>query len=100
MAPSTEDKAKAVELKNQGNEAFKKHDWPAAIESYSKAIELDDTEPAYYSNRAQVTHPPTARPRPRTMLARTTDQIPSHVRPISRPKHTATRFKTRQRQSS
>lgn len=58
MAPSAEDKAKAVELKNQGNEAFKKHDWPAAIDSYSKAIELDDTEPAYYSNRAQVGHPP------------------------------------------
>lgn len=57
MAPSAEDKAKAVELKNQGNDAFKKHDWPSAIDFYSKAIELDDTEPAYYSNRAQVEHP-------------------------------------------
>lgn len=57
MAPSAEDKAKAVELKNQGNEAFKKHDWPAAIDLYSKAIDLVDTEPAYYSNRAQVQHP-------------------------------------------
>lgn len=57
MAPSAEDKAKAVELKNQGNDAFKKHDWPSAIDYYSKAIELDDTEPAYYSNRAQVQYP-------------------------------------------
>lgn len=54
MAPSEEDKTKAVDLKNQGNEAFKKHDWPAAIEFYSKAIELDDTQPTYYANRAQV----------------------------------------------
>lgn len=59
MAPSAEDKAKAVELKNQGNEAFKKHDWESAIAGYTKAIELDDTEPTYYSNRAQV------QPRPR-----------------------------------
>lgn len=57
MAPSAEDKAKAVELKNQGNEAFKKHDWESAIAAYSKAIELDDAEPTYYSNRAQVQRP-------------------------------------------
>lgn len=54
MAPSAEDKAKAVDLKNKGNEAFKKHDWPTAIDFYCKAIELDDTEPTYYANRAQV----------------------------------------------
>lgn len=54
MAPSEEDKTKAVDLKNQGNEAFKKHDWPTAIDFYSKAIELDDTQPTYYANRAQV----------------------------------------------
>lgn len=59
MAPSADDKAKAVVLKNQGNEAFKKHDWESAIASYSKAIELDDTDPTYYSNRAQVHIPQT-----------------------------------------
>lgn len=54
MAISDEDKAKAVALKNQGNEAFKKHDWAGAIDFYSKAIEVDDTEPTYFANRAQV----------------------------------------------
>lgn len=54
MAVSDEDKAKAVALKNQGNEAFKKHDWAGAIDFYSKAIEVDDTEPTYFANRAQV----------------------------------------------
>lgn len=57
MALSVEDKAKAVELKNQGNDAFKKHAWEAAIESYTKAIQLDDSEPTYFSNRAQVQLP-------------------------------------------
>lgn len=57
MAPSAEDKAKAVVLKNQGNEAFKKHDWPTAIDFYSQAIEKDDTEPTYFANRAQVGFP-------------------------------------------
>lgn len=57
MAPSEEDKAKAVDLKNQGNDAFKKHDWPTAIDFYSKAIELDDTQPTYFANRAQVPLP-------------------------------------------
>lgn len=62
MAPSEEDKAKAVELKNKGNEAFKKHDWPTAIEFYSKAIGLDDTQPTYFANRAQVW------PKPRNLI--------------------------------
>lgn len=67
MAVSEDDKAKAVALKNQGNEAFKKHDWPTAIEFYSKAIELDDTEPTYFANRAQV-RSFTGNPRPRHPL--------------------------------
>lgn len=45
---------KAVDLKNQGNKAFAAHDWPAAIDFYSKAIQLNDKEPTYWSNRAQV----------------------------------------------
>ena len=46
--------AQAVGFKDQGNKAFAAHDWPAAIEFYTKAIELDPTKPAFYSNRAQV----------------------------------------------
>jgi len=46
--------AEAVELKNKGNEAFKNRDWPTALEFYSKAIEKNDKEPAFYTNRAQV----------------------------------------------
>lgn len=45
---------KATELKNQGNKAFAAHNWPAAIDFYSKAIELHDKDPAFWSNRAQV----------------------------------------------
>lgn len=44
----------AVAFKNEGNKAFAAHDWPTAIDFYSKAIELDDKQPTYYSNRAQV----------------------------------------------
>lgn len=62
MAVSEEDKTKAVALKNQGNEAFKKHDWGTAVEFYSKAIELDDTEPTYFANRAQVGFQPDPKP--------------------------------------
>ncbi|KXL50699.1 MAG: hypothetical protein FE78DRAFT_158431 [Acidomyces sp. 'richmondensis'] len=44
----------AVALKNKGNEAFKNHDWPTAIEYYTKAIEADGTQPSFYTNRAQA----------------------------------------------
>ncbi|KAK4156490.1 serine/threonine protein phosphatase [Chaetomidium leptoderma] len=46
--------AKATDLKNQGNKAFAAHDWPKAIDFYTKAIELNDKEPAFWSNRAQA----------------------------------------------
>lgn len=46
--------AEAVELKNKGNQAFKDHDWPSAVDFYTKAIEKYDKDPAFYSNRAQV----------------------------------------------
>jgi serine/threonine-protein phosphatase 5 len=46
--------AKAIALKDEGNKAFAAHDWPKAVECYSKAIDLDDKVPAYFSNRAQV----------------------------------------------
>ena len=68
MAMSEDDKAKAVALKNQGNEAFKKHDWPTAIDFYTQAIEIDDTEPTYFANRAQVRIPYTSLTRGRLPL--------------------------------
>jgi len=43
-----------VALKNEGNKAFAAHDWPKAIEFYTQAIELDDKQPTFYANRAQV----------------------------------------------
>ncbi|KAK8058759.1 Metallo-dependent phosphatase-like protein [Apiospora phragmitis] len=45
---------KAVAFKNDGNKAFSAHDWPKAIDLYSKAIELNDKEPTFYTNRAQA----------------------------------------------
>ena len=44
----------AVAFKNDGNKAFAAHDWPAAIDLYTKAIELNPRESVYYTNRAQV----------------------------------------------
>lgn len=44
----------ATEAKNKGNDAFRKLDWPTAIECYTTAIELNDREPSYYTNRAQA----------------------------------------------
>lgn len=48
------DKELAIELKNKGNAAFKAHDWPTALDFYTKAIEKYDQEPSFYTNRAQV----------------------------------------------
>ncbi|KAK8136881.1 serine threonine-protein phosphatase 5 [Apiospora sp. TS-2023a] len=45
---------KAVAFKNDGNKAFSAHDWPKAINLYSKAIELNNKEPTFYTNRAQA----------------------------------------------
>ena len=50
----TSPEERAVAFKNDGNKAFTAHDWPTAIDLYTKAIELDDKQPVYYSNRAQV----------------------------------------------
>lgn len=44
----------AIARKNQGNEAFKNHDWIAAIERYSEAIELDGQQAIFFCNRAQA----------------------------------------------
>jgi hypothetical protein len=60
MATPEENLKKAVDLKNQGNTAFAAHDWPTAIDFYTKAIELNDKEPTFWSNRAQVRTTPSA----------------------------------------
>jgi serine/threonine-protein phosphatase 5 len=44
----------AVALKNKGNEAFKSKDWPTAIDFYTQAINANDKEPSFYTNRAQA----------------------------------------------
>lgn len=44
----------AIALKNKGNDAYRNHDWPAALDFYSKAIEAYDKDPSFYTNRAQV----------------------------------------------
>jgi hypothetical protein len=49
--------SQAVDLKNQGNKAFTSGDFPRAIELYSGAIKLDSTQPAFFTNRAQVCTP-------------------------------------------
>ena len=44
----------ANSLKDEGNKAFAAHDWGKAVELYTKAIELNDKEPTFYTNRAQA----------------------------------------------
>lgn len=44
----------ATALKNKGNDAFKAQDWATAVEFYTKAIDLYDEEPSFYTNRAQA----------------------------------------------
>ncbi|KAK4193097.1 Serine/threonine-protein phosphatase T [Podospora australis] len=44
----------AVAFKNEGNTAFSAHDWPTAIDFYTKAIELNGNDPVFWSNRAQA----------------------------------------------
>lgn len=41
-------------LKLKGNKAFAEHEWPTAVDFYTKAIEKYDKEPSFFSNRAQV----------------------------------------------
>jgi len=51
-SPSPEDKAQAEKLKQSGNALMSSKNFDQAIESYTKAIALDGTNPVYYSNRA------------------------------------------------
>eukprot|EP01102_Stenamoeba_stenopodia_P015776 TRINITY_DN5429_c0_g1_i1.p1 TRINITY_DN5429_c0_g1~~TRINITY_DN5429_c0_g1_i1.p1 ORF type:complete len:268 (+),score=76.49 TRINITY_DN5429_c0_g1_i1:233-1036(+) len=47
-----DNKKKAVEAKEKGNKLFAQKKWKEAIEAYNKAIKLDPTEAAFYSNRS------------------------------------------------
>lgn len=46
--------ADATELKQKGNQAFREHDWLKAVDFYTKAIEVNDQDPSFFCNRAQV----------------------------------------------
>lgn len=50
--PSEEDKKKAEELKALGNKEVSSGNYEKAVELYTKAIELNSTNPIYYCNRA------------------------------------------------
>jgi serine/threonine-protein phosphatase 5 len=52
--PSTADRAAATALKDKGNKAFASHDWPMAVDFYTKAIEKYDQDPSFFCNRAQA----------------------------------------------
>lgn len=49
---SEADQAKAEELKNEGNKFMSAKDYGAALNAYTKAIELNGASPVFYSNRA------------------------------------------------
>lgn len=42
----------AEDMKNKGNEAFKKKNFNEAINLYEEAIKLNPSEPLYYNNKA------------------------------------------------
>eukprot|EP00382_Lankesteria_abbotti_P002813 CAMPEP_0113846558 /NCGR_PEP_ID=MMETSP0372-20130328/1374_1 /TAXON_ID=340204 /ORGANISM="Lankesteria abbotti" /LENGTH=271 /DNA_ID=CAMNT_0000815715 /DNA_START=168 /DNA_END=983 /DNA_ORIENTATION=+ /assembly_acc=CAM_ASM_000359 len=50
--PTADEKRKAQEFKEKGNECFKKQFWEAAVENYTSAISLNPWEPTYRTNRA------------------------------------------------
>lgn len=51
---STADRAAATALKVKGNKAFAEHDWPAAVDFYTKAADKYNLDPSFYCNRAQA----------------------------------------------
>ncbi|KFK26931.1 hypothetical protein AALP_AA8G311800 [Arabis alpina] len=54
MERKEKEKEKAKKEKEEGNVAYKKKDFERAIEHYTKAMELDDEDISYITNRAAV----------------------------------------------
>jgi ankyrin repeat protein len=52
MLVSDEDKARAQDIKKEGNQHYVKKEWQLAIDFYTKAIDADPTDAAFYSNRS------------------------------------------------
>lgn len=76
----------AVDLKNKGNKAFAAGDFITAVDLYSKAIERNDKEPTFFTNRAQVSEPIPSVQWPRH-AGRVTNLVPSLLlRHTSKPK--------------
>lgn len=42
----------AEDMKNKGNDAFKKKNFNEAINLYEEAVKLNPNEPLYYNNKA------------------------------------------------
>jgi small glutamine-rich tetratricopeptide repeat-containing protein alpha len=51
-APIVKDTEKAEELKKDGNKLLGAKDFEGAVQKYTEAIELDDTNAVYFANRA------------------------------------------------
>lgn len=47
-------KETAIALKQKGNAAFASHDWLKAVDFYTQAIDVNDQDPSFFCNRAQV----------------------------------------------
>jgi serine/threonine-protein phosphatase 5 len=62
----------AIALKEKGNKAFKEHDWPTAVEFYTQAIELNNRDVSFFTNRAQVLPATDAREHTKLTCARRT----------------------------
>ena len=50
--PSSDNKTKASELKEQGNKLYTQKKWDEASQMYTQAIELDASNAVYWCNRA------------------------------------------------
>jgi hypothetical protein len=46
----------AVQLKDEGNELFRRQDYVGALAKYTEAIALDDKNAVLYANRAACNH--------------------------------------------
>ena len=51
MGEAASKRARAAAAKELGNDSFKARDFEEALRQYTAAIEADNTDPAFYSNR-------------------------------------------------